>query len=85
MKVVDEQLLAAAEEFGERLVAVLGLEPVLLLDRNPRQLAPLARQLVAAAGELLLVFQQLVTLRLPFLVRADLVCRHRGATSYWIR
>ena len=75
-EVVDEQLGAAVEEIGERLRAVLGLEPVVLLDRDPRQLAPLPGQLVAAAGELLLLLQQLVALRLPLLLRADPVVGH---------
>ena len=76
-EVVDEQLGAAVEEIGEGLRAVLGLEPVVLLDRDPGQLAPLPGQLVAAAGELLLLLQQLVALRLPLLLRADPVLRHQ--------
>src|SRR5262249_16602832 len=66
-KVVDEQLGAAVEELGEALSAVLGLEPVVLLDWDPGQLAPLPGQLVAAACELLLLLQQLVAFRLPLL------------------
>jgi hypothetical protein len=55
MKWVDEQLGAAVEEIGEGLRPVLGLEPVLLLHRNPRQLAPPPGQRVTAARELLLL------------------------------
>jgi hypothetical protein len=40
-EVVDEQLRASFEQLGQRLRPVLGREPVLLLDRDPRQLAPL--------------------------------------------
>ena len=75
-EVVDEQLGAAVEEIGEGLRAVLGPEPVLLLDPDPRQPAPLPGQLVAAAGELLLLLEQLVALRLPLLLRGDLVVSH---------
>ena len=76
-EVVYEQLRAAVEEIGERLRAVLGLEPVVLLDRDPGQLAPLAGQLVAAPDELLLLLQQLVALGLPLLLRADPVLGHQ--------
>jgi hypothetical protein len=80
-EVVDEQLRAALEELGERPRASLGVEPVLALDRDPGQLAPLAGQLVAATGELLLLLQQLAALRLPLLLRADPVLWHQRATS----
>src|SRR5439155_21933243 len=58
------------------LRALLGLEAVLLLDRDPGQPAPLLGELVAPAGELLLLLQQLVALRLPLVLRADPVLRH---------
>jgi hypothetical protein len=54
--VVDEQLRAAVKQIGECLRPVIGIEPVVLLDWDPRQLAPLSGQLVASAGELLLLF-----------------------------
>jgi hypothetical protein len=79
--VVDDQLGAAVEQIGESLRAVLGLEPVVLLDRDPGQLASLPGQLVAAAGELLLLLQQLVALRPPLLLRADPVLGHQRPTS----
>src|SRR5438105_4556346 len=71
-QVVDEQLRAPLEQLGQRFWPVLGLEPVLLLDRNPRQLAPM---LLDAPGVLLqfpLGGQQLLASRLPLLRRADL-------------
>src|SRR4029450_4707434 len=40
-QVVDEQLRAPLEQLGQRLRPFLAREPVLLLDRDPRQLAPL--------------------------------------------
>src|SRR5437868_5469851 len=47
-----------ALEVGQRLRPVLRFEGVLLLDCNPEQLLPLPDELVAAAGELLLLCQQ---------------------------
>jgi hypothetical protein len=44
----------------------------------PGQLAALARELVAHPCVLLLALQQLLARRLPFLVGADPVIRHRG-------
>ena len=40
-EVVQHELRAAAEQLGQGLRPVVGVEPVLLLDRDPRQLAPL--------------------------------------------
>jgi hypothetical protein len=74
--VVDEQLRAAVEEFGEALRAVICLEPVVLFDRDPGQRAPFPGQLVAAPRERLLLLQKLLALRLPLLLRADPVLRH---------
>src|SRR5690348_12010633 len=69
-EVVDKQLGAAVEKVREGLRAVLSLESVVLLDRDPGQLAPLPGELVAAPGELFLLLQQLLALRLPLLLRA---------------
>jgi len=83
-----DQLGAAVEQAGEGLRAAAGLEQVVLLDRDPRQLASLSGQLVAAAGELLLLCQQLVALRLPLLLRACLVISHvsllLSLEAFWI-
>ena len=71
-EVVDEQLRPTVEELGERLRPRLGLEAVVLLDRHPGELAPLTRELVAAAGELLLLGEQLLAGRIEFLLGTDL-------------
>jgi hypothetical protein len=79
--VVDEKLGAAVEEIGEGLRALLRLEAVVLLDRDPGELAPLPGQLVSPAGELLLLLQQLAALRVPLLLCADPVgCRQRSTS-----
>jgi hypothetical protein len=79
--VVDEQLRAAVEEIGERLRTARGVEAVVLLDRDPGQLAPFRGQLVAATCVLLLLPQQLVAFRLPLRLRDDPALRRQGATS----
>jgi outer membrane protein assembly factor BamB len=55
--VVDEELRASPEEVGQRAASLVGLESIRLVDSNPRQLLPPPRQLVAAARELLLLFE----------------------------
>src|SRR5881394_4658190 len=72
-EVVDEQLRPTVEELGERLRPGLGLEAVVLLYRHPGELSPLARQLVAAARELLLLREQLLAGRIELLLCADVV------------
>src|SRR5215207_9772072 len=79
-EVVDEQLRAAVEELGKRLRPLVGLEAVLLFDRHPGQLLPLARKLVVAACELLLALQQPLACGPPFLARAG-PSRHQSASS----
>ena len=65
-EVVDEQLRAAVEQLAQRLGALVGVEPVVLLNANPRQLAPLPRKLVAQPGVLLLAVEQLLACGEPF-------------------
>src|SRR5258707_10031911 len=76
-EVVDQELGAAFEELGQGPGPVVGVEPVVLLDRDPGQLAALARQLVRHPGVLLLALEQLVTSGLPLLTADNLVMRHR--------
>src|SRR4051812_34728236 len=75
--VVREQLRAPVEQLGERLLAVLRIELVLLLDRHPRKLPPLLRDLPRALSVFGLELRELVTGRLPFLARSGCVRRHR--------
>jgi hypothetical protein len=46
--VVDEELRAPSEEVCQRGGSLIGLESVLLVDPDPRQLLTPVRQLVAA-------------------------------------
>ena len=57
-EVVDEELRAPAEEVRQRGAPFVGLESVLLVDPDPRQLLPPPRQLVAAPRQLLLLLEQ---------------------------
>src|SRR5439155_16807202 len=80
-EVVDEQLTAAVEQVRKRARAVVGVEAVLLLESNPRQLASLPRQLVTHAGVLLLTYEQIVTGSCPLLAVYDLVLGHQQSPS----
>src|SRR4051812_17416863 len=75
--VVGEQLRAPVEQLGERLLAVVGVEYVVLLDENPRELAPLLGHLPAELGLLGLELCQLVAGGLPFLAGSMRVVGHR--------
>jgi len=72
----DEQLRAPLEQLCQRLRSLVGLEAVGLLDGHPRQLTALARELVAAASQLLLPLEQLDSGGKPLLARSDLVLCH---------
>src|SRR4051812_49629316 len=74
--VVGEQLRAPVEELYETLLAVLGVELVLLLDRDPGEIATLPRDLVVSLRLLRLELGELLTGRLPFLTGSDLVLGH---------
>src|SRR5215218_4263962 len=74
--VVGEQLRAAVEELGEGLLAVLGVELVLLLDRDPGEIEALSLDLLVSLCLLGLELGELVPGRLPFLAGSDLVFRH---------
>ena len=57
-EVVHEELAPSVEEIGQRPRPVLGRELVLIADRDPGQRPPLAAELVAPPGQLLLGIQQ---------------------------
>src|SRR5437870_5252967 len=74
--VVGEQLRAPVEELGERLLAVLGVELVLLLDRDPREIETPCLDLLVSLRLLSLELGELVPGRLPFLAGSGLLLRH---------
>src|SRR4029453_10044257 len=75
-EVVDEQLGSSVKQLGERPLAVVRIEAVLLLHPHPGQLASLQRELIAEPGVLLLAYQQPLTSSEPFLACSDLVINH---------
>jgi hypothetical protein len=66
-----------SNRFREALLALVGVEHVLLFDWNPRQRSPLACELVAPAGQLLLGLEQRQARLEMFLGGADSVSSHR--------
>src|SRR4029453_9140447 len=81
-EVVDDKLTATVEQLCQRPRAVVGVEGVFLLDRDPWQLPPLTRQFVAQARVLLLVHEELLPRRTPFVARTNPVLRHRLPSSH---
>src|SRR3989454_788860 len=77
-EVVDEELRAPSEEVCQRGAPLVGLESILLVDPNPRQLLPPPRQLVAAPRELLLRLEQLEPRCEPLFTCPGHVLRHRS-------
>src|SRR6476646_1262226 len=75
--VVRDQLRAPVEQLGERLLAVLGVELVLLLHRNPGKLTALLGHLLVELGLLGLELRKLIAGRPPFLAGSNLVVTHR--------
>jgi hypothetical protein len=49
-EVIDEELRALPEEVRQRGAPLVGVEPILLVEADPRQLLPPPRQLVTATG-----------------------------------
>src|SRR3954454_10371758 len=80
--VVGQELGAAVEELRERLRAVLGLEDVLLRDRNPGKRTAFLRGLAAEPGVLGLELRELIAGCLPLLLCADRVLRHHPTSSW---
>src|SRR5207247_7501942 len=78
-EVVDEELRAPSKEVWQRGAAFVGLECVLLVDPDPRQLLPSPRQLVAAPRQLLLRLKQLAPRRKPLFTCPGLVLGHRSS------
>jgi hypothetical protein len=74
--VIDEELRISLEEIRERGTSVVGLESVVLVDRDPGQLLPLLRNGVAEPGVLLLACEELLARCKPLFTCSDLVIRH---------
>jgi hypothetical protein len=78
---VDEELRASGEQIGERRCAVVGLEAILLVDPDPRELLALSRKFVATPRQLLLRLEQLHAGCKPLLSCPGLDIGHRFSPS----
>src|SRR5919112_608701 len=58
-EMIYEELRAPSEELGERRLALIRFESILLVDPDPGQLRRPPGELVTATGDLLFVLQQL--------------------------
>ena len=76
-EVVHDQLRTAVEQVGERGFALLGVEDVVLVDAHPRQLSPLAGEVVVQARQLLFGLEQLEPFLEPLLTGSGAMLRHR--------
>ena len=72
-EVINEELRAPSEQVHERGAPFVGLESILLVDPDPRQLLPPPRQLVAAPRQLLLLLEQRHSGLQPVIARNDLI------------
>jgi hypothetical protein len=72
MKVMNRSC-DAAEKVRERGHAIVGVEPVHLIDSNPRQLLAPPRDFIAEPGQLLFLCEQREPGVQPFIARNDLV------------
>jgi hypothetical protein len=71
--VVDEELRTSSKKVPQRGAPLVGVESILLLDRDPRQVLALPREFVAAPRELLLRLQQLQPRSEPLFTCSGLV------------
>src|SRR5205814_10162316 len=78
-EMVDHQLRAPSEQVCQRGAPFIGLEPILLVEPDPRQLLPPPRQLVAPPRELLLRLEQLEPRCQPLVPCPGPVLRHRSS------
>src|SRR5262249_25584245 len=78
-EVVDEELRASPEKIRQRGASLIGLESILLADRDPRQFLTPLSQLVAEMCQFLLALEQLHPCCQPLFTCSGLVRCH---TSY---
>src|SRR2546428_1312834 len=84
-EVGDEELRTPSEEVCQRGAPLLGIEFVLLVDPDPRQLLPAPRQPVAAPRQLLFRLKQLEPRRKPLFTCPGLLLGHRSSPYVSLR
>jgi hypothetical protein len=77
-EVADDELAAPVEQVEQGGLAFGALEDVLLLDLDHGELAALGDERVAAAGELLLLGEELLAVAEPFVPGYDVWKAHTG-------
>src|SRR5207237_10283203 len=82
-EMIDEELRAPSEEVCQRGIPFIGLESVILIDANPRQLLTSPRHLVAAPRQLLPRLEQLEPSCQPLFTCSGLMCGHRLSLPWW--
>src|SRR5258705_13937318 len=75
-EVLEEKLTPTVEQFGERNLAVRGVEDILLFNPDPGQRTLLGAQCVARTGELLFLGQQRLAGATPFFPSHNLIPFH---------
>jgi hypothetical protein len=83
-EVVDEELRTAFEEVRERDAPFIGLEPILLVNPDPREFLPSLRQLIALLRELLLRVEHLEPRCQPLFTCSGLMVGHRFSPSLFV-
>src|SRR5712692_3035727 len=75
-EMLDDQLVASAEQVGQRLLAAGPVEDVILFHLYPGQRPPLGAEPIAQAGELLFLAQEVGPRRQPLFLRYDRMLFH---------
>jgi hypothetical protein len=81
-EVLDDELAAAGEQVGERLLAIGPVEHIALVNLDPGQLAALARQLVMCPKMRFLLGEQRAARCQPFVAGDGLVRLHDGPLQW---
>ncbi len=72
-EMVNEQLRTPAEKINQRGASLVGLELIILLDANPRQVLPPLRQFVATMRKFFFCFEQIESCCEPLFTRSRFV------------
>src|SRR5581483_7829032 len=75
-EVIDEKLGTPLEKICQRSASLVGVEPVSLVDRHPREVLPLSCELVTAPGEFFLRLKQFEPCLQPLFACSSLVRDH---------
>src|ERR1051326_6149827 len=80
-EVVNDQLAAAVEQFGQAFLTFWRLEDVIFVDLHPREFASLGGESVSGVSSRFFFGEQLFACREPFFFRYDLAFWEIGRAS----